>query len=194
MGVIAALSLVVLMLAITLDVITRYITKASIPGVLELAESCLVISIFFGLPIAAVRGEHVAVTLVTDRLNDAWARVCFLVAWAVTALFLAWMTWASITRAIEATERGEERFGLVRWPVWPMRWVIVIGLLGFLAVAIVNLIRLITNKDPLGAKDDVELATSQIAVADETETEAEPETPTPSPTEAPAGDLRKARA
>jgi TRAP-type C4-dicarboxylate transport system permease small subunit len=104
------------------------------------------------------------------------------------------MTWASITRAIEATERGEERFGLVRWPVWPMRWVIVIGLLGFLAVAIVNLIRLITNKDPLGAKDDVELATSQIAVADETETEAEPETPTPSPTEAPAGDLRKARA
>lgn len=166
MGVIAALSLVILMFGITFDVVTRYITKASVPGVLELAESCLVVSIFLGLPLAAVRGEHVAVTLLTDRLNARWARVCAFVAWAVTAMFLAWMAWASTARAIEATQRGEERFGLVRWPVWPMRWVIVIGLVGFLAVAIVNLIRIITDKEPLGARDDVELATSQIATLD----------------------------
>jgi|UPI00038036A5 TRAP-type C4-dicarboxylate transport system permease small subunit len=169
MGVIAALSLVVLMFAITLDVVVRYLTKASVPGMLEIAESCLVISIFFGLPLAAVRGEHVAVSLVTDRLGAAAARACALFAWAVTSLFLAWMSWASIVRALDATQRGEERFGLIRWPIWPMRWVIVVGLVVFFTVALLNVIRVIAGRETLGAQDDVELAREQLnAVLEDT--------------------------
>ncbi|WP_254910548.1 TRAP transporter small permease [Gulosibacter sp. 10] len=166
MAVIAALCLVVLMLAITVDVVVRNITDKSLPGMIELAETSLVIAIFFGLGIAAVRGEHVAVTLLTDRLGKRAAQVCLVVTWAVTAVFLAWMAWASALRAVEATQRGEERFGLVRWPMWPLRWVILAGILMFLLVAILNLARTIRGREPLGARDEVELVAETLPEPD----------------------------
>jgi hypothetical protein len=49
LGVIAALAIVVLMIAIVIDVTTRYLTGSSMPAMVELSESALIVSLFFGL-------------------------------------------------------------------------------------------------------------------------------------------------
>lgn len=160
---ISALSVVVLMLAITLDVIVRTATRSSVPGMIELAESCLVIAVFFGIALAGVRGEHVAVTLVADRLGMRANRAFDLIVWALSTVFLAWMVFATIERAIDATDKGEERFGLIRWPLWPLRWVVVVGFIALLLVAILNLVRTISGRDPVGAASEVELVADREA-------------------------------
>ncbi|MGO2112238.1 MAG: TRAP transporter small permease [Pseudoclavibacter sp.] len=162
-AIISALSIVVLMLAIAADVVMRTVTQASLPGMIELAESCLVIAIFFGLALAGTRGEHVSVTLLADRLNPAWNRVFDIAVWLCSSVFLAWMLWSSTQRAIDSTEQGEERFGLIRWPMWPLRWVIVIGFAAILIVALLNAVRSITGAGPLGAAGELELAAQQEA-------------------------------
>lgn len=165
-AIISALSVVVLMLSITADVVVRTITQASLPGMIELAESCLVVAVFFGLALAGVRGEHVAVTLLADRLSATWNKAFNLVVWIVSTIFLAWMLFATIERAIDATEQGEERFGLVQWPLWPLRWIIVVGFAALLLVAIVNMVRTITRRDPLGAGSELALALEQEQAAE----------------------------
>lgn len=161
LAILAATSIVAMVLAIAADVIVRNITGASFPGMIEVAETSLVVSVFFGLAWAAANGEHVAVTLLTDRLNRAWMRIVNVFVWTVSSAFVAWLLYASTLRAISSTEALEERFGIVRWPMYPMRWVLVVGLVALLLVALLNLSRCLVGVAPPGSADEVEAAVTK---------------------------------
>lgn len=152
-GVLAAGALVVLMFATVVDVVVRWISRASVPGMLEVAETALVVAAFFGVAWTSVQGGHVAVSIVTDRLAPAAARVVDIAVWVLSAGLLGWMAWANIARASLSTSLKETRFGLVQWPVWPMRWVIAIGLTLWLIVAVANVIRTVRGRLPYGEED-----------------------------------------
>ncbi|UOR00550.1 TRAP transporter small permease [Leucobacter allii] len=155
LGVIAAGALVVLMLATVLDVIVRWITRASVPGMIEVAETALVASVFLGLAWTSVQGGHVAVSIVTDRLRPGAARVVSALVWAVNTGMLAWLGYASVHRAALSTALAETRFGLVQWPVWPLRWIIAAGLALWTIVALVNLLRVLRGGVAYGEDREV---------------------------------------
>lgn len=151
MGVIAASAIVVLMLAIVADVVTRFVTGSSLPAMVELSESALIVSIFFGLAWAGASGAHVSVTLLTDRLGHGLNRGLGIVVWALSGGLVAWLTYAATLRAISATERNEIRMGLVQWQMWPLRWVVAVGLAVFFLICIINLVRAVRGMDILPA-------------------------------------------
>ncbi|GAA2181300.1 hypothetical protein GCM10009847_22580 [Leucobacter tardus] len=150
LGVIAAGSLVVLMLATVADVLVRWITRSSLPGMIEIAETALVTSVFLGLAWTSIQGGHVAVSIVTDRLSPRSARAVSTLVWALSAGILAWMSVALFVRAAQSTSASETRFGLVQWPIWPMRWIIAVGVVLWTVVAIVNLVRALRGRTPYG--------------------------------------------
>lgn len=163
LAVISALSIVVLVISITTEVVIRNITSSSVPGMVEIAESSLVVGVFFGLGWAAVRGEHVTVTILSDRVGPRANQVFHLVTWTLASAFLVWMVYATTQRAVRATIAGEERFGLLRWPLWPLRWVIALGLAVLLVVAVINMLRAFERRSLLGAEHEAELAQMQTA-------------------------------
>ncbi|HWK20835.1 MAG TPA: TRAP transporter small permease [Microbacteriaceae bacterium] len=150
LGIISASAIVVLMLATVTDVTVRWITSASVPGMFEIAESALVVAVFFGLPWAALRGEHVSVSLLTDRLTGRWSRIVNVVMWVLCVVTLAWLTYATIGRAIESSMMREARFGLIQWPLYPLRWIIAFGLAQWLVLALVNLARVVRGRRAYG--------------------------------------------
>lgn len=149
-GLIATAATLLLMLAITLDIAARTISGASIPGVFELGETVLVAAIFLGLAYAGSTNGHIAVDLVTERLPHKVSRWVVAFAWLASSVFLAWILWATLARALESSASNESRMGLIAWPLYPARWIIVIGLAAMLLVAITNVIRLISGKEVLG--------------------------------------------
>ncbi|GGD28715.1 hypothetical protein GCM10010915_05950 [Microbacterium faecale] len=155
-GVIAAGALVVLMVAIVVDVVARQVGGGSVPSMVEIAESALVVSIFLGLSWALVTGAHVAVTLVMDRLGETLNRVVGIAVWILCSLVTLWLVFATGQRALSSTERGETRMGLVMWPLWPLRWVIVIGFAALALACVVNVVRVSTRRLPMGSTDDPE--------------------------------------
>src|SRR5699024_7834187 len=116
----------------------RTLYDRSIPGILELSEAALVAAVFLGLAYTGATNSHIAVDLLTERLPEKVARWVIATAWLLTSVILVWMIYATTSRAIESTERGEVRTGLVNWPIWPSRWVIVVGLVAMLIVAVLN--------------------------------------------------------
>lgn len=157
LGILASLSTIVMMLGVSAEVIYRNISGKSIPGVLELSESALVATVFLGLAYAGVTGSHIAVDLLVDRLPAALARVLVAIAWILSAGTLMWFTYATFTRATAAFAKGESRMGLLEWPLWPARWIIVIGFVAFLLIAIANVVRLLTGRPLLGESEDDQL-------------------------------------
>lgn len=153
LGVLATLATLLMMIGIAVDVVFRTLYDRSMPGVLELSEAALVAAVFLGLAYTGATNSHIAVDLMTERLPEKVARWVICSAWLLTSLIIGWMIYATASRAIESTNRGEVRTGLVNWPIWPSRWIIVIGLVAMLVVALMNTVRLALGKEVLGVDE-----------------------------------------
>lgn len=128
-AIIASLCTFALAIAITTDVVSRMVTGRSLPGLVEVSETLLVMLVFLGMAFASYTGGQIAVDLVTGALPrriSAWVRS---VGDVITLVILVWLVSATYTRAIDSFLGGEFKFGLVHWPLWPARTSIVIGLL-----------------------------------------------------------------
>jgi len=163
LAVLSAASIVVMVIAISIDVFVRNATGGSLAGMIEIAETAMVTSVAFGLAWAGVNGEHVAVTLLTDRFGPRLTRAVHIFVWILTAFYTAWLSYANTLHSIDATQLGEVRFGLVQWPMYPMRWVLTLGFISLFLVALVNIYRSIRGVGPMGFADELE-----AALADET--------------------------
>ncbi len=153
LGVLATIATLTMMVAIIIDVVVRGITGASVPGLFELGETVLVAAVFLGMAYTGATNGHIAVDLLTERLPAQLARVLVLIGWLLTAVFVGWLLYATTLRAVASTESNEMRMGLVNWPIWPARWIIVIGLGAMLLVAILNSFRLVTKQEIFGYED-----------------------------------------
>lgn len=150
LGVLATLATLIMMIAIAVDVFFRSLYDRSVPGILELSESALVAAVFLGMAYTGATNSHIAVDLLTEKLPEKPRQIVTTVAWLATVPILAWMLWATTQRAIAATAENELRMGLVNWPLWPSRWLIVVGLAAMLLVALVNVVRLVRGAAMLG--------------------------------------------
>lgn len=164
LAVLSAVAIVVMVIAIAIDVFVRNTTGASLGGMIEIAETAMVTAVAFGLAWAGVNGEHVAVTLITDRFGPRMAKITNIFVWIVTAVYTGWLSYANILRSIDSWGSKETRFGLVQWPMYPMRWVLTIGLISLFIVAVVNLLRTVSGKEPMGFADEVEAALADEAL------------------------------
>lgn len=141
-GLLAAVAVVLVMLSTVVDVARRQTVGGSVPGLVEIAESLLVAMVFLGLASRELRGGHVRVELLLQRLAPATQGALTAFGYVLVVLpVTGWMIWMTTNRAIESFQSGERRFGLLQIPLWPARWVISIGLVLLLLQAIVSLLR-----------------------------------------------------
>lgn len=136
-------SIAFMMVATSADVGRRQLFGSSVRGVIELSEIMMVVIVFFGLGYAESQNAHVSMTLFIRRLPDRVAAAVKAAALVLAILVIGWMLVATFDRAIDSFASGEQRFGIVRLPVWPARWAIVIGLAAFLLEMLVRLADLV---------------------------------------------------
>lgn len=139
-AVLASLCTIALAVTITIDVAMRLVTRASVVGLVEVSETLLVCIVFLGMAYTAYVGGHVAMSLVTGALPDRVAHAVRAIAYVLVLALIVWMIDATLDRAIASYVTGEYKFGLSRFPLWPARWVIVIGLAVAVPVALLKLI------------------------------------------------------
>ncbi len=155
LGVLATVATLILMIAIVIDVVFRTLYERSVPGILELSETTLVAAVFLGMAYTGATNSHIVVDLLTERLPASISRWVVALAWTLTVGILAWMLYGTTRRAIESTQASEIRMGIINWPIWPSRWLIVIGLLAMLIVAVVNMVRTWSGKEVLMVEDQM---------------------------------------
>lgn len=161
-AIVAALAAVALVLTTSYDVANRGITGGSVPGLLDLNQTLLIVIVFLAIPWGERLGVHVRMTLVTNYLPNGIARVCRIVAYVLSTLIMFWFAYASVIRAIDSTSRAEAQLGLIHWPVWPARWVIAVG---FLLVAIQCAIKIYDAA--LGRPLEIDEAAEALSQAEE---------------------------
>lgn len=137
-AVVGSLVSAAIMFGMVLDVTWRGITGGSIPGMIELVETFMVVVVFLGLAHAEATGAHVRMNLVTNVLPLKARCVVKATGMAICSIVSVWMAYSSSVRAVMSTALREVRPGLLQFPVWPARILIAVG---FILLALEYVIR-----------------------------------------------------
>ncbi|MCE8021055.1 TRAP transporter small permease [Halomonas sp. MCCC 1A11036] len=129
LAVVAALSLGLMMLHVTADVIGKHFFNSPIPGTTEVVASYYMVAVVF-LPLAwvEVREGSIVVELLYGLFPLAAKKVLLAVATTLSAFFyggLAWLSWAP---ALHAWKIGEVVEGAWRVVIWPTKFLLPLGL------------------------------------------------------------------
>jgi TRAP-type C4-dicarboxylate transport system permease small subunit len=125
---ISAVSVFVMMVLVVINVAGRYLLNKPLTGTLEFTESLLVLIIFLSVALTQYDGGHIRVTLLTRRAPKRWARVLSIFCMLCGAAFFTWCAYAAWVFAAQAYSFNEQEWGEVVFPLWPMKFVVFIGI------------------------------------------------------------------
>jgi TRAP-type C4-dicarboxylate transport system permease small subunit len=128
-GWVSQVSTFVMMLLVVANVLGRYLFNKPITGTLEFTESLLVLIIFLSVAMTQYDGGHIRVTLLTRRLPRPLARALVVGCMLVGAVFFGWCAYASGRFAYESWTFNEQEWGTVVFPLWPVKFVVFVGIL-----------------------------------------------------------------
>ncbi len=124
-----SVAVVLMMLHIGTDVLSRSIMGRPTVGMLETVTNYYMIAVCF-LPLAFVQieGGHLTVESFTMALPDWAMRVVIVLSLLVAAVIAGLLTWHSAVSALHKTHTGEYAdLSVVDFPLWPARWLLVAG-------------------------------------------------------------------
>lgn len=126
-GVIAGLTILVMMLSTTVDTTLRYVFSRPVPGVFELNEVLLVVCVFMGLAWTQIERGHIRVVLILRRLPPKWIVAVDLLVWIICLVIITLFGIQSAKEAIHSFHIQEFRWGSVQMPIWWAKALVPIG-------------------------------------------------------------------
>ena len=124
----AAISIFLIMLLITADVISRVVFNTPFVGTAEIVSSMIIIVCFLEIPYVSVKGAHVRSTMLYDVVGKRGKLVIDMIAALLGILVYAFIIKASWSNFIHAIQIGEaEIAGTFRITTVPGRFTIIFG-------------------------------------------------------------------
>ena len=100
-----------------INVFARYVFRSSMPFVEELTSLGLVIISLTGAAVAAKRGAHLGLTLLTDFLPEKAQKACVILGHLLGVAFGAIMLYYGVLMARQEFTLGQKTAGM-QWPEW----------------------------------------------------------------------------
>lgn len=94
----------------------------------ELSTFAMVCMAFFGMPAVYVRGAHVRIATITDRVSDGTRRAFLLFSLGVALTVIAILVYYTAWMAFDAFKFGDRSIGLSNTPLWIPQSALPIGL------------------------------------------------------------------
>lgn len=118
--------LILLMLLTTADVAGRYFFNSPINGVFDLTHFAVSIMVYLGLSYCALRGAHVAIELLYDKLPGAAQGVLNRITNLAGCILFAVISWRTVVQSLDVREMGEAS-QMMELPFFPLYCLVAFG-------------------------------------------------------------------
>ena len=145
-AVVGGTGIVILMLLATAGAIGRKLGHP-VPNSLEACETIMFASVFLGMAYVALQNGHINVTLFTQRLSPRAQAILDAFVLLLAATVFGLLTWSSWRLAWKWFLIREVRLGAFPWPIWPFRFLFVIGM-GLIALQLISSAVTLISKVP----------------------------------------------
>ncbi len=128
-----------MMMVLVIDIVFRSVDMP-LHGLAELSVFVMMIVIYLGLSRCEEHSEHVGLEFVINKLPNKGRRIAVAVVQFLAVATVGLMFYAITIDAWSAFETNSSIEGLVDLPIWPTKFVMVVGMVFFLLQAIINLV------------------------------------------------------
>ena len=118
---------VLIAVAVTIDVLMRYIFSKTYAGLFEITEYSLLWITFLGAPCIMKNNGHVRVDLIVNRLPPYQRVLLTIIADFISIFLLMTMTWYTAGLTIHDFRTSFTLSGILMAPKWPIEIIIPIG-------------------------------------------------------------------
>ena len=158
-AVVGGTGIAILMLLATAGAIGRKFGEP-VPCVLEACETIMFASVFLGMAYVALHRGHVNVTMLTQRLPPRTQTIMDVSIALLAAAVFGLLTWSSWGLAWKWFLIREVRLGAFPWPIWPFRFLFVVGM-GLIAQQLICIAVALVSK-ALGREREFRPAVPQV--------------------------------
>ncbi len=109
------------------DVGGRALLNRPLQDTVEISSWLLVGIVFLSLSHAEDTRTHIRVELLESRLSPRKRTICDVIVFLLGTLFFGLLAWYGALTAVESTILREATFGGTNIPLYPARWIIVLG-------------------------------------------------------------------
>lgn len=131
------ISIVLMMLHVTADVVGRYVFNAPLTGTIVIVgHYYMIIVVFIALGVAEEKNAHISVEFLTDMMPSTVQGWLSVFSGALTVVVFALLAYSGFLEALKKTESGasmEQGSSLIA--IWPSYWAIPIGAALFALIA-----------------------------------------------------------
>lgn len=118
---------ILMMITITYDVAARYLFNAPTTWSFEINRYMLILVVFLGGAWTLPAGGHVSVDIFTETLEEKKQRQLDLAVSIIAAVYMLVFFWQSVIFSYDAWHHGVRSTEYLAWPLWPIRFLLVIG-------------------------------------------------------------------
>ena len=131
----AMITMWLMMLLITADVIFNKVAGSPIPATVEVtAYYFMVFIIFLALPFIEKKQSHISADFIVLRFSEPVQAGFKLLGRLLTITFYSLLSYGAILQAIKSTQRLETAMSNFTFYIWPTRWAVVYGLLSAIII------------------------------------------------------------
>lgn len=112
---------------LTYEVAARYLFIAPTIWAAELSQLCLIWGTLIAMPWLLAANRHIAVDVLTERLNRTGRRLCQALAMVAIAAFSAVVAWKGGGIFLESFERGRTTGSMLDLPIWISELAVPVG-------------------------------------------------------------------
>jgi TRAP-type C4-dicarboxylate transport system permease small subunit len=133
LAIVAAVSIAVMMIVDSLDIIGTKFLCRSIPGALDISEDLMVILTFLPLAFVALERGHIRITLLEERMSPLLRFVFQIIQYVIAILITGFLTWRGFFQFQRTLALMQLKEG-IDLPIWPANLTVAIGF-GILTLA-----------------------------------------------------------
>ncbi len=123
------------------DVVGTQFFGWPVPGAKEITESTMVLIVVGALAYAQLRKSHIRVELVYTHMPARVRAIMDVVADLAAIAFFSLLIWQCTIEAMLSWRIGEAADGLIRFPLYPARWILVAGTALLIIQLVLDLVR-----------------------------------------------------
>ena len=123
---VAGVVLILLMLLTTADVAGRYFFNSPLGGVFDLTHFAVSIMTYLGLAYCGMRGTHVVIELLYDRLPAVLQGALRRLTNLVGCILFGVIAWRTMVQSVDVREFGEAS-QMMAIPFYPLYWLVAFG-------------------------------------------------------------------
>lgn len=138
--------LFIIMFLILIDVSSRYLANSPLPGTIDFTRVFMASVVFLGLSYTEELGAHIRATVFISRLPKKLYILMDVFAWVIGFLLFGVIAWQGWDILIESWRSREYYPGIIQVPIYPARFLVVIGSVLICIQFIFNIIQRLSGK------------------------------------------------